>query len=197
MQHQLLWASPVWAPVSNFNKFTAIENDAPGFQLFPLLWEETSCYFFGGNRLFCTFVQLYQMLHNSGLQLPQCSGCFSGFMFNVSLHAIKWKIVFSVMPTGGLIRVDIATAIFPLCNQNYWSFTCEWSTTVSLIGESNADESITLWSPTTALKPPVQFSTGHSPSSTSMITSRSIKVRVFCVFVQSRATFFGINHPDP
>lgn len=63
----------VWAPVSNFNKFTAIENDAPGFQLFPLLWEETSCYFFGGNGLFCTFVQLYQMLHNSGLQLPHVS----------------------------------------------------------------------------------------------------------------------------
>lgn len=76
----------VWAPVSNFNKFTAIENDAPGFQLFPLLWEETSCCFFGGNELFCTFAQLYQMLHNSGLQLPQRSGPLSGSMFNVSLH---------------------------------------------------------------------------------------------------------------
>lgn len=76
----------VSAPVSDFNKFTAIENDAPGFQLFPLLWEETSCCFFGGNGLFCTFVQLYQMLDHSGLQLPQRSGRFSGFTFNFSLH---------------------------------------------------------------------------------------------------------------
>lgn len=112
-------------------KFTVIEKDALGFvcnffsfgieSLF--LWRKRVVLY-----VWCS--RYYQMLHNSGLQLPQRSRAFVAVTFNVSLQMqcfFKWKIVFCMMPTGGVIRVHITQAIF--CNHNYWSFTYEWSQT--------------------------------------------------------------------
>lgn len=118
----------VWAPVSHFNKFTAIENDALGFQLFSLLWIETIYFFLGGNGLFCTLVQLYQMLHNSGLQLPQCSRRFIGFTCNVSLHMRSSGKLFSLWCQQ--VESLESTSQLPHRNQNYRLFTYECSQTV-------------------------------------------------------------------
>lgn len=89
----------VGAPVSNFNKFTAIENDAPGFLCnFFSFVNRDELLFLWRKRvvLYVWCSAYYQMLHNSRLQLPQRRKPFIGFTFNASLHMrsfFRWKIV--------------------------------------------------------------------------------------------------------
>lgn len=121
--------------LSSSFKFTEIENGAPGFvcNFFSFGIETRDKLLFLWRKRVVWYVwcsSYYQMLHNSGLQLPQRSRAFVAVTFNVSLQMqcfFKWKIVFCMTPTGGVIRVHITPAIF--CNQNYWSFTYEWSQT--------------------------------------------------------------------
>lgn len=138
------------------------------------LFIETSYFFLGGNGLFCTFVQLYQMLHNSGLHLPQRSTRFIGFTCNVSLHMRSGGKLFSLWCQQ--VESLESTSQLPPRNQNYRLFTDCWFSLISY----NNDESP--WSPTTTLKTATQLPTGHSPSSTSMMISTSTNW-FFWVFV--------------
>lgn len=90
--------------------------DAAGFFSFG---NETSCFFFGGTGLFWTFgVQVITRCSIIlGCSFHSSSGAFIGITFNVSLHVqcfFKWKIVFCMTPTGGVISLHHAGNLQPL-----------------------------------------------------------------------------------
>lgn len=85
--------------------------DALGFYWITFLFvgiKKTPCFFCRKGAVLSDWYSSYRrMLHNLRLQLPEHGRPSIGFTFYESLHTpcfFKWKIVFCMMPTGGLIR---------------------------------------------------------------------------------------------
>lgn len=71
-------------------------------------WKKNILFLWGKGAVLSDWYSSYHwMQHNCRLQLPERDRPSVGFTFHGSLHTLcffKWKIVFCMMPTGGLIR---------------------------------------------------------------------------------------------